>query len=234
MKLFIGLPVYATAPVFFTQCLLALKKSWPKDWPDPVVEICQGDGVARSRNILTASFMRSDCTHMLQIDSDLVWSAEHVLRLLSHDVPVVAGLYAKKQDGENEWVINTLPNQAEQQANERGLMPVRYIGTGFIMVKREVFEKMREAYPESRCRADYGNREMEFDYWPMTVYRPTPEDEGRYLSEDWFFCQRWLDMGGQVLADSAVVLKHLGTVAFPLQSQEAKMFNREMTSPTSP
>lgn len=221
MKLFIGLPVYAQAPVFFTQCLLALKKAWPYPEP-PVVEIAQGDGVARSRNVLTASFLRSDCTHMLQIDSDLVWSVEQILMLLSRDVPVVGGFYAKKQDGENEWVINTLPGNPPPLEN--GLQPVRYIGTGFIMVKREVFEQMHGRYPESRYRADYGDRMMEFEYWPMGVYRPNPQDEGRYLSEDWFFCQRWLDLGGQVLGDPQVVLRHLGTTAFPLKCQEAQMF----------
>jgi len=221
LKLFIGLPVYAQAPIFFTQCLLALRKAWP--WQDnlPTIEISQGDGVARSRNILTASFLRSDCTHMLQIDCDLIWSAEHILQLIARDLPVVGGLYPKKQDGDNEWVINTLPGNPPTR--DDGLHPVRYLGTGFIMVKREVFEAHEKAFPESRYRADYGDRLMEFEYWPMRVYRPTPEDEGRYLSEDWFFCQRCLDLGIEVMADTKVMLKHLGTAAFPLNSQIEKM-----------
>jgi FkbM family methyltransferase len=222
-KLFIGLPVYAGAPVFFTQCLLALQRQWP--FPDkPQLEIAQGDGVARSRNVLTESFMRSDCTHMLQIDSDLVWSVQHILRLLSHDVPVVGGLYPKKQDGPNEWVLNVLPSP-QPEPTAAGLQAVRYVGTGMILVKREVFEQMRERYPESRYREDYGSRQMGFEYWPMGVYRPNPNDEGRYLSEDWYFCQRWLDMGGAVYADLQVMLRHLGTVSFPLISQESAMMN---------
>jgi hypothetical protein len=233
MKLFIGLPVYSQAPVYFTQCLMALNHAvrtghWPLAEP-PVIEMGQGDGIARTRNVLTAMFLRSDCTHMLQIDCDLLWSVDHITRVLSHDAPVVGGMYAKKQDGPNEWVMNSLPDQHAQQPNEKGLIPVRYIGTGFICVKREVFEQMRARYPESRYRADYGAREMEFEFWPMRVYRPTPEDEGRYLSEDWFFCQRWLDMGGTVYADPQIALRHLGTASFPLQSQEEQLFGRRIT-----
>lgn len=228
VKLFIGLPVYSQAPVFFTERLMALQRAIRTgEWPHeaPVIEIAQGDGIARSRNVLTASFLRSDCTHMLQIDCDLVWSVDHILQLLSRDVPIVGGFYPKKQDGQNEWVINTLPGCPPTLEN--GLQPVRYIGTGFIMVKREVFDQMRDAYPESRYRADYGARLMEFDYWPMGVYRPEPSDEGRYLSEDWYFCQRANDLGIPVYGDTSVALKHVGPCVFPLISQTKEMLGIE-------
>jgi len=221
-KLFIGLPIYQQMPTFFAQCLLALQAQKPL----PIeIYICQGDGVARSRNSLTAEFLRSDCTHLLFIDSDLIFSADHITKLLSRNLPVVGGFYPKKQQGKLEWVINTLPGMPPQ--TDDGLQPVRYIGTGFVCVAREVFEKMAAAFPDLGFTEDYGKRAQAHDYWQMGVYRDK-DGSTRYLSEDWFFCQKWLDMGGEIFGDCSVILKHYGPVIFPLETQLP-----EMTQPVS-
>lgn len=211
-KLFIGLPIAQQVPVFFVQCLLALQKHPPCEL-DPRMSV--GDGVARSRNQLTADFLRSDCTHLLFIDCDLIFSAEHVKRLLDHDRPLVAGMYPKKQEGPVEWVINSMPNTAP---DANGLQPVRYIGTGFMLIERGVFEKMIKAYPHLEYTADAAVTRTEHDFWSMGVYT-YPDGSKRYLSEDWFFCQRWLDLGGTVLADTRTLLKHIGGAVYPLATQ---------------
>lgn len=219
LKLFIGLPIYAQVPTFFMQCLL----NYIKHEPLPTeIQIAQGDGVARSRNALTAEFLRSDCTHLLFIDSDLVFSPDHVARLLSHRADIVGGFYPKKQDGKLEWVINTLP-QPMPVATAAGLQPLKYVGTGFMLIARGVFEKMIKAYPEIEFVEDYGRRTVAHDFWSMGVYREK-DGSGRYLSEDWFFCQRWLDMGGTIYGDTAVALKHIGPAIFPLKSQEPELY----------
>ena len=217
-KLFVGLPVYQQMPTFFVQCLMAFaaQKPCPID-----VRICQGDGVARSRNGLTAEFLKSDCTHLLFIDSDLIFSADHVTSLLERNVPVVGGFYPKKQQGALEWVINTLPGTPPMR--EDGLQPLRYVGTGFMCIAREVFEKMIVAYPEIEFMEDYNRREKAWDFWSMGVYTDKVDRSRRYLSEDWFFCQRWLDMGGEIFGDCSVALKHYGPAIFPLVTQEPEM-----------
>jgi hypothetical protein len=48
----------------------------------------------------------------------------------------------------------------------------------------------------------------------------------RYLSEDWFFCERALRLGYEIFADTRVVLKHVGEAIYPLKSQEAELFSR--------
>lgn len=220
VKLFIGLPIYAQVPAFFMQCLLALQARKPC----PItIQMCQGDGVARSRNQLTADFLASDCTHLLWIDCDLIFSVEHITRLLAQDVDLVGGLYPKKQEGPVEWVINHLPGS--DTANERGLQEVRYIGTGFMLIKRRVFETMIAKHPEIVFTADYGTRRQEHDLWPMGVF-VYPNGDRRYLSEDWWFCQRARDLGFKVWADCGVVIKHLGTVAFPLRAQEMELLTQ--------
>lgn len=228
IKLFIGLPIYAQVPAFFLQSLLALQARKPLYAADGreiqiTIGMSQGDGVARSRNQLSADFLASGCTHLLFIDCDLIFSAEHVARIVSHDVPLVGGLYPKKQDvpGLPEWVLNSLPNTAP---DEHGLQEVRYIGTGFMCIRRDVFEMILLHYrPDIEFTADYGARRQEWDFWPMGVYTYN-DGTRRYLSEDWYFCQRWLDCGGKVLADTQTIIKHIGPTIFPTAQQEAALF----------
>ena len=57
---------------------------------------------------------------------------------------------------------------------------------------------------------------------------PMPEIskcEARYLSEDWYFCQRWLDLGGEIFGHTRVALRHLGPVIFPLETQLPEVTN---------
>jgi hypothetical protein len=56
----------------------------------------------------------------------------------------------------------------------------------------------------------------------MGVYRPGVGHPGRYLPEDFFLCQRALDLGFKVYADTQVVLKHIGTIPYPAKSQEVR------------
>jgi FkbM family methyltransferase len=216
-KLFVALPCYGDMPAVFVRCLASLIQNPPCSLQ---VKLAIGDSlVSRARNSLSADFLASDCTHLLFIDTDLIFSSEHIARLLSHEVPLVGGFYPKKQDGDLAWVCNALIENHPPET-ERGLQELRYIGTGFMLVAREVFERMiddREArfMPSAIAyKADQTGRD-EHDFWRVGVY------QGRYLSEDWFFCQRALDLGYKVYGDTRVILKHWGSAAYPLKSQEA-------------
>jgi hypothetical protein len=229
-KLFLALPVYGQLEVFFTQCLVKLLTDPPCEIS---VRMNPGDSlVSRARNSLTADFLESDCTDLVFIDSDIIFSGEHVRRLLGHDVDIVGGFYPKKQEGPIAWVCNGCLGE-ERPILPSGLQEVRYMGTGFLRVKRHVFEKMIESWPEMEYKPDHRER-REWDFWSVGVYRnagagrtgETPVPPGRYLSEDWYFCQRWLDLGGKVWGDTGIVLKHVGQAVYPLRSQEELAFGK--------
>ncbi len=254
VKLFIGLPIYGQPMMSFIKCLMELQARKPCHI-EP--HVGSGDGVGRTRNVLTAQFLKSDCTHLLFMDSDLIFTVEHVKELLLANQPVVGGFYPKKQEGRLEWVVNPLIPSPPMRGD--ALQPLKYIGTGFLCIKREVFEKMIAAYPELSFREDYGNRGIAHDFWSMGVHRepagiaveaaqklmrylksnPSPVlaglldamaqnlpiGEGRYLSEDWYFCQRWLDIGGEIFGHTKVALRHQGSVVFPLKTQESEVWN---------
>jgi hypothetical protein len=119
-------------------------------------------------------------------------------------------MYPKKQDGPLELVGNLYPEKPP--IDDRGLMPLRYTGAAFLLIQRSVFERMKQDKTIDEYRSDYSGR-VEHDFGRPGVYK------GRYLPEDFFFCQRARDLGFKVWADSRVRLQHIGNVSLPLQSQ---------------
>jgi hypothetical protein len=219
-KVFVAIPSYGEMPALSAQCLIRLVQTGLAAASMTLRMIIGDSLVSRARNALTADFLASDCTHLLFIDSDLIFSAEQIDRLLAHDLPIVGGFYPKKQQGDLAWVCNA--HVDFPPPDERGLQSLRYIGTGFLLVKREVFDLMIITYRKEIEYVADGTGRTEHDLWPVGVH--AAKDGGRrYLSEDWFFCQRALDLGYQVYGDPRVILKHIGSSIFPLATQQASI-----------
>jgi hypothetical protein len=231
-KIFLALPIYGAVPAQFMQCMIRLSQAAK---PPCQIKIRQLNGdslVARARNTLTADFLASDCSHLMFVDSDLVFNVDQIGRLLKRDVPLIGGLYPKKQEGDLRWVMNALEGEPEEVG--QGLVQVKYIGTGFMLISRSVFEKMITFFGDRIQYKEDSTGRIEHDFWSTGVYQ-FPDGTRRYLSEDWFFCQRWLDLGGAVWADTSVILQHIGQAVYPLQSQEEQMLTPgKATRPTIP
>ena len=211
-KVFVALPVYGGFHPFFVGPLMQLQMEPPCSI---TIRQCPGDSlVARARNKLAAEFLQSDCTHLLFLDTDLIFTPEQIARLVSHDEPIVGGLYPKKQP-KLEWVINMLDGTATEP-DARGLQRVKYLGTGCLLIAREVFTRMIEAHPEIAYTPDRQPGRTEWDFFSCGVFA-FADGSRRYLSEDWYFCQRALDLGYPVHADVHVVLKHVGDCVYPLE-----------------
>lgn len=106
--------------------------------------------------------------------------------------------------------INHLSNTLEVRNN---LAKVKHLATGFMMIKREVIEKMMKAFPSTKYVDDVGflyGSENDFAY----ALFDCGVEEGHYCSEDWLFCNRWSKMGGQVWIDVSVNLNHTGIEEF--------------------
>lgn len=214
-KLFIGVPVYGSIDCHFFDAWLNFEDR--AGHLDYVRHFIFGDSlVSRARNTITMDFLKSGCTHILFIDSDLIFSVEQVERLLSHDEDIVAGFYPKKKDGYPELVFN--PTIPPSQMDERRLTQVRYIGTGFMCIKRGVFEKMISELGDDLIFKVDGKEKVGFDFWSVGVYK-FRDGSRRHLSEDWYFCQRAIDLGFKIYGDNGVFLKHSGKAVYPLQSQ---------------
>jgi hypothetical protein len=192
--------------------------------------------IPRARNYLVDEFLRSGYTHLLFIDSDIEFDPNDILALLILDKDIIGAPYPKKSinwgaikaaiikdpnipAGEleklvGEYVFNPIPGTKEFKVTEP--LEVMEIGTGYMMVKREVFLKFKEEYPHLKYKPDHvgqpnfdGSRYIHayFD----TVIDPKTH---RYLSEDYMFCQYWREIGGQVWLCPWMKTGHQGNYKF--------------------
>jgi hypothetical protein len=93
---------------------------------------------------------------------------------------------------------------------------VRYTGTGFLMIRRAALERMCEAHPELRYKAAQREADLlrEDSYRHALFECMIAPESGLYLSEDYAFCRRWTDLGGEIWLDIRSKLTHYGTIAF--------------------
>jgi len=171
--------------------------------------------ISRARNTLTAKFLHNkDSTHLMFIDADIGWEPWHLLVMLNRDVDVIGGLYPMKSLPV-KWCVNGFEGAEE---GPDGLQEVTKTGTGFLLIKRSVFEKL-DAHPAVKPFINDIGLPTELNPY-MKTYFDTAVRENRYYSEDWTFCENWRDIGGQVWVDKRVLLKHTGTYVFDFAAQD--------------
>jgi len=88
-------------------------------------------------------------------------------------------------------------------------------GTGFMLIKREVFEKLSDHVPSYLndvldLNGTVGQRDEIREFFATSIEPET----GRLLSEDYHFCRIWRQIGGKVHAAPWCQLAHIGTYAF--------------------
>jgi hypothetical protein len=171
--------------------------------------------ISRARNTLTAKFLeQSTSTHLFFVDADIGWEPWHLLVLLNRDVDVIGGLYPMKTMP-IKWVVNGFDGAEE---GSDGLQEVSKAGTGFLLMKRHVFEKLKSHPAVKQYKNDIG-LDPKFDQH-LKTYFDTAVRQGRYYSEDWTFCENWRDIGGKVWVDKRVLLRHSGAYVFCMESQQ--------------
>ncbi len=141
----------------------------------------------------------------LWIDADTAFHPDVVERLRSRNVPIVCGVYPKKS--KRELAIHALPGTKLMQFGVGGgLEEILYASTGFLLVRREVYEQVRETHALPLCAADTGRTLIPF-FAPMV----RPDGEGWwYLAEDFAFSERARQCGYKIMADTTVRLLHIG------------------------
>lgn len=196
--------------------------------------------IHRARNYFVAEMLgHKEYTHLMFIDSDITFVPEALLRLLAADKPVIGGVYPLKalQTEKMKELIKKDPKISEVELFQKslryatnpsskpgkqlvithGLMQVEELATGFMLIKREVLEKLAKAYPDLKYKNDvagYENshtKENFYDLFQCTIH---PENR-RLLSEDYAFCLKCKQNSIEVWADVTCELVHTGGMNFP-------------------
>ena len=244
-KLFVATPMYGgMAHGLYMKSALDLQSTMSKYSIETKFSFLFNESlITRARNYLVDEFLRTDFTHLLFIDSDIHYNPQDVIALLALDKDVIGGPYPKKSINWNniataarnhpemepkeletlvgEYVFNVVKGTQQFQVTEP--LEVMEIGTGFMMVKREVFSKMAVQYPTIRYKPDHvgqanfdGSRYIHayFDTVIDSVDSITGGGSERYLSEDYMFCQMWRKMSGEIYLCPWMKTQHIGSYAF--------------------
>ncbi len=174
--------------------------------------------ISRARNTLTAKFLdMPEATHLFFVDADIGWEPWHLLVLLNRDVDVIGGLYPMKTMP-IKWVVNGFEGAEE---GPDGLQEVSKAGTGFLLMKKHVFEKLNAHPAVKQYKNDIG-LDPKYDQY-LKTYFDTAVRQNRYYSEDWTFCENWRDLGGKIWVDKRVLLRHSGSYVFCMENQQHLM-----------
>lgn len=227
VKLFVSTPCYGGLCLeeYATSIINLQLKLYNSDISLYLDTIANESLVHRGRNIAVERFLQTDNDYFMFIDADIHFDPESVLSLIKSDHDVAVACYPKKHinwdrgeehvDNEkfpykiSDMVVNFTGPKAEIKNN---FVEVLDGPTGFMLIKRKVFEQMKEKYPELLCKNDHSFKEFS-EYHALFDCMIDPDTQ-RYLSEDYAFCRRWQKMGGKIYADTMTTLGHVGNLPF--------------------
>ena len=228
--------LYVATPCFgcrlnaaYVACLLQLQGECMKRGISMACQLLGNESlVQRGRNILIEQFYQSNAKFLLFLDADLAFSADAILdRLLpfarAHPQAVVTGVYPKKsydfgriqKDSTEPIHMQTVDfniNIVEQNAQiEDGFVRVLDSATGCMMIPRDVITKMKDAHPELKCVNDIQPGIHPVKEYVAVMDCMIDDVSRRYLSEDYAFCRRFQNIGGEIFVDLASGMCHIGT-----------------------
>jgi hypothetical protein len=113
-----------------------------------------------------------------------------------------------------DYVFNPVPGTTTFKVTEP--VEVLEIGTGFMMVKKEVFPVYAEKYPELHYKPDHvGQAHFDGTRYIHAYFDTIIDPEShRYLSEDYMFCQNARKIGYKIWLCPWMKTTHVGTYAF--------------------
>jgi hypothetical protein len=187
--------------------------------------------IDQGRNQMASDAFFDGFAEAMWVDTDIGFEPEAVERLRSHRLPIVAGLYP--QPGARSLACELLPETKEIVFGaDGGLMEVKYAAVGFMLVRREAYETIRDKLKLPLCNTRFGRGAWPFfqPFWveqeegvgsrESGVGRQETGDRGqgtarhRYLTDDFAFCERARQAGLKIMADTSVRLWRLGPYGF--------------------
>lgn len=191
--------------------------------------------ITRARNTLAYDFLNTDATHLMFIDADITFNPADIISMVNADKDIICGLYPKKeinwktvseavksgveyQDLPNytgSFVVNLVGDVAQATGDVNEPMEIDNGGTGFMLIKRNVFETLKPTVPT------YTNdmilivdknpvKKIIHEFFATSI----DEVSNRLLSEDYHFCKIARKAGFKVYAAPWANLTHSGTYNF--------------------
>jgi hypothetical protein len=199
---FIAVPTTTGVSPETLSSLFDSKEVLLKNGVNSELAICAYDcHVDDQRNSLVREFLESSCQTFVFIDSDLRFDPEDLLALIRYDRDVVAGVYPKKSET-RQFPVKLLGGDLWSDSD--GLIEVKSVPTGFLKIRRSVFERLYEKVPKFAPPGD--TRKVRV---PLIFERTLIGNVRR--GGDVEFCRKWLALGGKIYVDPDMQFEHVGS-----------------------
>jgi hypothetical protein len=199
--------------------------------------------ITRARNYCCDEFMRSSAQHMMFIDADIGFNPQDVIAMMAlqanepEKYNIIGGPYPKKciswekiKLAVDKGIADEDPNNLEKFVGDYVFNPkggqqsiridepceVLEIGTGFMMIEKQAMQKFADTYPEYLYKPDHVRTEHFDGSREIMMYFQAEVDPAskRYLSEDYWFCQKAQAAGVSTWFCPWMKLQHVGSYIF--------------------
>ena len=193
MKILLAIP---TARYIETECiesLFAMERTGQVEMLIP-----RSYSVDVGRNIIAKYAQENEFDYIMWVDSDMILPKNTLVRLLSHDKDIVAGVYSYKVLGNKEVVAKRFQDETREEYDNltikeikesSGLIEVDGFGFGCVLTKTSMFDKIP---------------------FPWFIYT---QDMG----EDIFFCRKAQNEGYKLWLDTDVICGHIGQINYDIK-----------------
>lgn len=231
--IFIATPMYGgTCHGAYAQSVFNIMKTLSdKGYQVSFRDMYNASIITWARDVLTAVFLKSGADYLLFLDSDQTFRVQDVERMITEDKDIIMAAYPKKMIN---WpnVAHVLnqgcpPDQAHRfsMVPNFNLLPNTQLpedlsqsfevaggGTGMMLIKKEVFEKMMPLVDKYKVNmpgiAGITPDDYIYNFWKTTI------NNEEYLMEDYNFCSMWRELGGKVFVAPWAKSTHYGTYEF--------------------
>ena len=223
-------PVHNECSIHYTQALLEFQVACMQKNILVSFLLLKSSLVTQGRNLCVANFLNEKYTHMLFIDADIDFESKTIFKMLELDREVIAvpypmktlnwdRVYKFKGDIKNSTELShtgfTYPIKVQDRDNIKvkdDVMEVTHAPTGCMLIKRQVFDKMIEKYPElkiSQPTIMNGEAKDKENLWNFFDTYHDLENK-KYYGEDFGFCKKWTDIGGKCYCYIGDYITHIG------------------------
>ena len=187
-----------------------------------------GSPVSLVRNALAAAFLMSDAEALLMLNADQAVYPETIARMIDLNQPVVACMYPKRRYNfgnirlpatdvdhiihqASEYVGEIITDDKGQAELVNGFARAAFVGAGILLVRRQALEHLMTQYPDLKGRCLHGHAYPHLaSVGSWGFFNPLENAAGAPMAEDISFCLRWWQAGGEIWADLASPVTHIG------------------------
>ena len=228
-------PCHSEVSMHYTQAVLKFQLDCMQQGILVSFTLLKSSLVTQGRNLCVAEFLnhKDHYDYLLFIDSDIDFNSKTIYKMIGADKDVISCPYPMKTfDTDKMWkkiketdmvktpddilkaghIFPIKMGKGNEMTMENGVIKVSHAPTGCMLIKREVIEKMIKHHPELEIYQPtvINGKEVKKDNMYNLFDTLHDVETKRYFGEDFGFCQRWTDMGGEVYIYAMDNITHVG------------------------